>query len=83
MWFEEVKKNPFVVLGVHIFSGVGPRAAFVPLAENKKRVKSECNNSPKVKTNPPMTQWIICLIRGEKTRSCRRRVLNLMYNLVT
>lgn len=54
MWFEEVKKNPFVVLGVHIFSGVAPCAVFVPPARNekkkkKKRVKKkpECNNSPK------------------------------------
>lgn len=29
---EEVKKNPSVVLGVHIFSGVAPRAMFVPPA---------------------------------------------------
>lgn len=36
MWFEEVKKKPFVVLGVHIFSGVAPRAVFVPLTENEK-----------------------------------------------
>lgn len=55
-WFEEVKKNPFVVLGVHIFSGVTPRALFVPSAlkkmeEKGAKKKPERNNSPKVKTD--------------------------------
>ena len=36
MWFEEVKKNPLVVLGVHIFSGAAPRAVFVPPTGNEK-----------------------------------------------
>lgn len=33
---EEVKKNLFVVLRVHVFSGVALRSLFVPAAENEK-----------------------------------------------
>lgn len=76
MWSEEVKKNPFVVFGLHVFSGVGPRAVFVLCAENEKRGgRNESNNSPKVRTNFQLTLWIISQIRyigrREKSRSHR------------
>lgn len=70
MWFEEVKKNPFVVLGVHIFSGVAPCAVFVPPARNEKKRKEKGKKKNlnaithlKVKTNSQKTPRIISQIR--------------------